>query len=110
MSREYRLFLEDMCQACEKVIRHTQGLTRERFLKDDKTFDAVMRNLEIIGEATKHIPPEVRDQHPAVNWRKIAGLRDVVIHEYFGVDSEIVWDIITREVPALLEHLKRMPS
>ena len=67
-----------------------------------------MRNLEIIGEACKHVPPEVRAEHPSVDWRRIAGLRDVVIHEYFGVDIEIVWDVVTREAPALLEQLKRI--
>ena len=108
MSREHRLFLEDMLQACEKVIRYAQGLTQEQFVANEQAFDAVMRNLEIIGEACKHVPPEVRTQHPSVDWRRIAGLRDVVIHEYFGVDIEIVWDVVTREVPALLEQLKRM--
>lgn len=108
MSREHRLFLEDMREACEKVIRHTRGLTREQFLQDDKTFDAVMRNVEVIGEAAKHIPAEVRQQHPDVDWRKVAGLRDMVIHEDFGIDHEIIWDMITREVPVLLEQLKRM--
>ena len=108
MSREYRLFLEDMHKACEKVIRYTHDLTREQFTVDEKTFDAVMRDLEIIGEAAKHIPDAVRTQHPGINWHKIAGLRDVVAHEYFGLDLEIIWDIVTREVPILLEQLKHV--
>ncbi len=70
MSREYRFFLEDMRKACDKVIRFTQQITREQFVADDKTFDAVMRDLEIIGEASKHIPPEARTQHPDIDWHK----------------------------------------
>ena len=105
MSREYRLFLQDMRKASEKVIRFTHGLTREQFVADEKTFDAVMRDLEIIGEAAKHIPPDVRLKYPTIEWQKIAGLRDVVAHEYFGLDLDIIWDIITREVPALPKQL-----
>ena len=110
MSREYRLFLEDMRTACEKILKYTQRLTREQLVGDAKTFDAVMRNLEVVGEACKHIPPDVRAQYPDINWRKIAGLRDVVIHEYFGVDVEIIWDIVTHEVPTLLVQLKHLRS
>ena len=77
MSRESRLFLEDMRKACEKVVRFTHGLTREQILADEKTFDALLRNLEIIGEAAKHIPEGIRTQHPSVDCRKMAGFRDV---------------------------------
>ena len=108
MSREYKLFLEDMRRACEKVIQFTKGLTLTQFLADEKTSDAAMRNLEIIGEAAKHIADEVRKQYPDINWRKIAGFRDVSIHEYFGIDADVVWDIITKEIPVLRTKLQRI--
>lgn len=78
------------------------------FLRDDKTFDAVVRNLEIIGEAAKHLPEEARNNASDIDWRKIAGLRDILIHEYFGIDGEIVWDIVQHKLPVLETAVKRM--
>ena len=108
MSREHRLFLDDMLKACDKVMRFTQGASIEQFRADEKTFDAVMRDLEIIGEAAKHIPDEMRRQHPEIHWRQISGFRDIVAHEYFGLDMEVVWDVVTRQVPTLHNQLKRL--
>jgi uncharacterized protein with HEPN domain len=108
VSRKYQIYLDDMRLSCEKVLRYTHGLTLDAFVRDEKTFDAVVRNLEILGEAAKHVPLDVRERHPQVEWRKIAGLRDVIAHEYFGIDEDILWDIIRRQVPLLLEHVRRI--
>lgn len=106
MSRDLRLYLEDIRDSCVKVIRYCEGLSFEQFLADDKTFDAVMRNLEITGEAVRHLPPEFRDDHHEIQWRAIAGFRDVAIHAYPTVDEEIVWDIVQHKVPELLGKIE----
>ena len=94
--------------SCDKILRYVHGLSCEQLMQDDKTFDAVAHNLEILGEASKHIPNQVRARYPEVEWPKIAGLRDVIAHEYFGIDEDILWDIIQNQVPALLGHVLRI--
>jgi uncharacterized protein with HEPN domain len=81
-------------------------MTFEELLADERTFDAVARNLQIIGEAIKNIPPETRSQYPQIEWRKIAGLRDIITHAYFRVDEEVIWDVIQNKIPNLLEQIQ----
>lgn len=107
MSRDLRLFVEDIRSSCRKIMAYTGGLEFSGFATDAKTVDAVVRNLQVIGEAVKQLPPEWRQKHPKIDWRKIAGLRDILVHAYFGVDVEIVWDIAHHKVPELLGELDR---
>ncbi|MCZ6624322.1 MAG: DUF86 domain-containing protein [Deltaproteobacteria bacterium] len=108
MPRDYKVFLDDILGAIAKVRRYTAGFSQEEFFKDEKTLDAVARNLEIIGEAVKKIPPRLRTQYPSVDWKKVAGLRDILVHEYFGIDSEIIWDILQNKLPGLEKQVQRM--
>ncbi len=100
MLRDYSLFLADMLESSEKIMRYTKDLSRESFVQNELVFDATMRNLEIIGEAAKHIHDAIKQQYP-IEWRKMSGLRDIIIHAYFGIDEEIVWNVVSHHVPTL---------
>ncbi len=90
MSRDESLYLADIQESCEKVLRFTKGMTYKEFVHDELHFDAVLRNLEIIGEAVKNISVETREKFPQIKWRKIVGFREIVAHGYFGVNEETV--------------------
>jgi uncharacterized protein with HEPN domain len=90
MPRDYRVYLQDVLEAVVNVGEFVGNMSRSEFEDDKKTVHAVVRNLEVIGEAVKAVPPEVRDRHPQVPWQRIAGLRNILIHHYFGIDIDIV--------------------
>lgn len=101
MSRDFRLFLDDILDCCDRVQDYTAGYTFDQFSADPKTVDAVVRNLEIIGEAVKNLPAERLAARPEVVWKQIARFRDNMIHRYFGVRLPIVWNILQSEIDLL---------
>ena len=108
MPRDYRLFLEDILESLENISADTRDMSFAEFASDRKTRDAIIRNLEVIGEAAKGIPEVVLSEYPGVAWKRIAGLRDILIHQYFAIDLEILWDIVLNKLPAVKEHISRM--
>ena len=106
MSRDYKVYLEDILEAIGKIRTYTAGMSADCFATDNKTLDAVLRNLEVIGEAVKCIPGDIRAQHPQVEWKKMAGLRDILIHQYFGIDAEIIWDVVHNKLPGLERQIR----
>ena len=95
------MYLQDIAESCQKILRFTDGLNQSDLIRDEKTYDAVVRNLEIIGEAAKHISNELRKQLTGIEWRKIAGMRDLLAHVYFGIDNDILWDVVQNKIPRL---------
>jgi uncharacterized protein with HEPN domain len=108
VSRDPLLFLEDIEKSCEKVVQYTKGRSKDQVFEDDIRAEAVLLNLHIIGEAVKKLPGDLRERYPDVAWREIAGLRDFIAHTYFALDSDILWDAVERDVPTLLDAVRRI--
>ncbi len=110
MIREYKDYLVDIIDAIDKAESFVKGMTAETFEKDAKTIFAVVRAFEIMGEAVKRIPSSVRNKYKNVPWKEMAGMRDKLIHEYFGVKPRVVWKTIKQDLPIIKPYLKEMLS
>jgi uncharacterized protein with HEPN domain len=106
--RDWKLFVEDILESVEKIEEYVKDMTLDDFKQDRKTTDAVVRNFEIIGEASRYIPDDIKIKFQNVDWKAIAGLRNRIAHEYFGISLAIVWEIIKGELPILKEQMKEI--
>ncbi|MGH7149054.1 MAG: HepT-like ribonuclease domain-containing protein [Planctomycetota bacterium] len=106
--RPAELLLADMWEAIEKIERYRAGLDRDAFQADEKTVDSVVRNLEVIGEAANRLPAEFKASHSDVEWTRIVGLRHRIVHDYFGIDLGIIWEVLQKDLPAFKQRLARL--
>ena len=106
--RTCKMYFDDILTAISRILEYTQDFDFVRFKRDYKTVDAVIRNFEIIGEASKNIPDEIKEQHPDVPWDEMYSLRNRISHAYFGIDYEIIWDIITNYLPENKLQIERI--
>lgn len=108
MPRDYRVFMDDILEATGKVLEYTKGLSNTQFFADRKTIEAVVWNLQVIGEAVKNVPAEIRTQYPDLPWRDMAGLRDIIVHQYFGIKLDVIWKIIQNDLPGLEDRIRKI--
>lgn len=106
--RAWSFYVHDMIAFAEKVLAYTDGLDQSSFVASGITYDATLRNLELIGEAASRIPAELREANPAVPWRMLVATRNRLIHAYLGIDDDIIWSIVSQDVPILLSELRRL--
>ena len=107
-TREWNLRIEDILEAIDDIAHFTRGMSFDAFSADKKTVKAVLYSIAVIGEAARQVPAEVQKQNPEIPWREMADIRNVIVHEYFGIDLDILWAAITVELPPLVSSLRRM--
>ena len=93
-SRDWRLYVQDMIEFGERAVAYAEGLDQQAFITDRRTYDATLRNIELIGEAAAHVPERVREAHPQIEWRQVMATRNRVAHAYMGIDDDVIWDIV----------------
>lgn len=103
-----QLLISDILESCDKILQYTQSMSFEDFLRGAKTIDAVIRNFEIIGEAANRLPEDFKDQYSLIDWHKIRGFRNRIVHDYMGIDFEIVWEIRNNYLPSMITSLKQI--
>ena len=102
------LLLEDILTSCERILEYTRNVSFREFSSDIKTVDAVIRNFEIVGEASNLIPESIKEKYPEIDWHRIRGCRNRIVHDYFGVDLQIVWKIISDQIPNLITDISKV--
>lgn len=108
MQREPKVYLEDIYTAVLKIEAYTDGISYDDFVENDLVADAVIKNILVIGEASKNIPEQIRQEHPQIEWRKMAGMRDMMIHGYFSINYRIVWDVVQNKIPNLKTQIQKL--
>lgn len=108
MSREWRLYVADMKACCDRAAEYTAGLGRAQFEAKRMVYDATLRNLELLGEAARHVPDDIRARAPGIPWRRIVAVRNILIHGYLSVNNDIIWDILQNEIGFLRKALKKL--
>jgi uncharacterized protein with HEPN domain len=107
-ARHWRLYLQDMIGFAERAVAYTTGFDQGSFISDGRTYDATLRNLELVGEAATRIPDDVRDTNPQIKWRQVIAVRNRLAHGYSGLDDDVIWDIIRTDLPDLLVEARRL--
>ena len=108
MKRDVAVYIEDILECIAKIEEYTKDITESSFYENTQVQDAVLRRLEIIGEAVKHVPQNIRDKYPEIPWKRVAGMRDILIHTYYGVNVKRVWQVVQKDIPGLKNNISKV--
>lgn len=108
MKKDAKIFIEHILESIGYIQHYLKGITEKEFCSSVQLQDAVIRRIEIIGEAVKNIPVEIKNNYPKIHWKKIVGMRDILIHEYFGIDLELTWRVAKQDIPKLKTHILKI--
>ncbi|MDF0591378.1 HepT-like ribonuclease domain-containing protein [Candidatus Methanocrinis natronophilus] len=108
MKKDPEVFLDHILESIDLIEDYSEGVTESEFIRSSSLQDMIVRRIEIIGEAVKNLPDDLKREHPQIPWRDIAGLRDIVVHQYFGLDLELIWDVVEKDIPQLKPEILRI--